>query len=293
MLVYSATLWLKSDTTTDSVLEAIAIWLRKKTGENITIASLKTKNLRRMNDNSRIQTIKYDSAFPALQAIRFTHSDREVSGRQWVTEIGFRQEQAESEIECSILLRTEEISTRVDTKIQPTVPFVVHEILKQCFPSAKTVGLNVTILNQNDEIDGLGYLIEYNERQFPFVLISPTPEGQYLVNIENLRFQLEGIAEIIQIPIGADTFYIGRVIGNQYIAWGGAINIIFPKVRHYEKTFVPTKRITHDEIRNITAQGLEPERELLSIITHRTNLPNSWRHITAVRLKLKTPFGRA
>lgn len=280
MLVYSTTLWLKNDVNIDTILEIIAKWLSRKTHENITTISLKANNIRRMNDNSRIQTIRSDSAFPTLHAIRFTHSDREVSGRQWVAEIGIRQLDIISEIECSILLRTDEVSPRVDAKIQPTLPYVVHDFIKYCSPSSKTVGLKTTILNHEDEIEGLDYLIKYNERQFPFVLISPTPDNQYLVNVENLRFHLEGIAEIYQIPIGADTFFIGRIIGNQYVAWDGAINIIFPQVQRQGKTFAPTKRLTQEELRDIITQGIEPEREILSIITHRTNLPNSWRHIS-------------
>jgi regulator of replication initiation timing len=197
-----------------------------------------------------------------------------------VTEIGLRQERADSEIECSVLLRTEEISTRVEAKIQPTVPFVVHEIIEQCSPQPGTVGTFVIVLDNDSEVEGFGYAIGYGERRHPYVLVSPTQDGTYLVDIEKLRFVLEGLADVVQIPIGADTFLIERLLGKQYAAWRGAVNIIFPEVQIFGRSFAPTKRLLPDTIDDIVEDGSSPETEILSIITHRTNLPNSWRHIS-------------
>jgi hypothetical protein len=195
-------------------------------------------------------------------------------------ETGVRHERADSEIECSVLLRTDEISTRVETKIQPTVPFIVHEIIKHCSPSAGTPGRSVILLDNESEVEAFGYEIGYSERRHPYVLVSPTPDNEYLVDVEKLRFLLEGLAGVIQIPIGADTFLIERMLGKQYAAWRGAANLIFPQVQAFGRRFAPTKRLLPDEIENIIDEGASPEIEILSIITHRTNLPNSWRHIS-------------
>lgn len=279
MLVYSTTLWLNKTSSIDSVLDVASRWLSRKAHEEVSAASLKSTWQRRLREGN-IQVISSDSSFPILQSIRYSHGDREVSGRQWITEIGLRQERSDSEIECSILLRTDEISTRVETKIQPTAPFVVHEIIKHCSPSTGTAGLSIIGLDSESEVEAFGYAIGYSKRRHPYVLVSPTPDNKYLVDIEKLRFLLEGLADVIQIPIGADTFLIEQMLGKQYAAWRGAVNLIFPEVQGFGRRFAPTKRLLPDDIENIIDESASPETEILSIITHRTNLPNSWRHIS-------------
>lgn len=279
MLVYSTTLWLGNSSGFDSVITAISQWLTQKAGEGVTPAILKSTWQRRMRNGS-IQVISSDASYPLLQSVKFTHGDKEVSGRQWVTEIGVRQEREDSEIECSVLLRTDEISTRVESKIQPTVPFVVHKLINQCSPSAETVGLSINTLGSENEVEAFGYAIEHGERRYPYVLVSPTPDGRYLVDFNKLRFLLEGLANVVQIPIGADTYLIERMLGKQYAAWRGAINLIFPKLYVYGKHFAPTKRLMPDELDEMISACASPETEILSAITHRTNLPHSRNHIS-------------
>lgn len=279
MLVYSTTLWLQNSSSVDSVLDVVSRWLTRKAGEGVTAALLKSTWQKRMREGN-LQVISSDESFPILQSVRFTHGDREVSGRQWVTEIGIRQERNDSEIECSVLLRTDEISTRVEAKIQPTAPFVIHEIIKHCSPSAGTIGLSIKTLDNESEVEAFGYAIGYSQRRHPYVLVSPTTDDRYLVDVERLRFLLEGLADVVQIPIGADTFLIQRMLGKQYAAWRGAINLIFPEVYVHGKHFAPTKRLMPDELDEMISEGISPETDILSTITHRTNLPNSWIHIS-------------
>jgi hypothetical protein len=143
MLVYSGTVWLECNL--DNVLESVASWLTHK---NITISAdfLKSNNQKKSSEGLRVVVFRSNSNSPFLECIRLTHGDKEVSGRQWITEIGIRQESPNSEIECSILLKTEEISTRVEGKIRPTVPLVIHELLKNCSPTAKTVHLATQLM---------------------------------------------------------------------------------------------------------------------------------------------------
>jgi hypothetical protein len=179
-----------------------------------------------------------------------------------------------------VLLKTEEISTRVDAKIQPTVPSVVHEIMQQCVPSPRTAGLSIATLDNDTEAEAFGYAIDYPRRTHPFIIISPTQTGEYLVNIDKLQYFIEGIAEIIQIPTSADAFRIGKLIGDQYTVWGGAVNIVFPVAHLHGESFIPTKRLMPDDLQRLADGGIETEREILSLIVHWVNLPNSWRHIS-------------
>ena len=53
----------------------------------------------------------------------------------------------------------------------------------------------------------------------------------------------------------------------------------------HESRFCPTKRLIPETISNIDPSDNNREREILSIITHRVNLPNSWRHISLEKVK--------
>jgi len=280
MLVYSGTVWLSKEAEIDCGLRVVAEWLSRKTHSSIPLEFLRASNFKKTSDGMQIVVSRTHSENPFLECVRLTHGDKEVRGRQWITEIGIKREHSTSEIECSILLKTEEISTRVEGKIQPTVPFVVHELLKHCPLSPNTIGLSTASLDNWSDTEAFGYLINQPDRHHPLVFVSPSPSGEYLINVEQLRFFLEGIAEIVLIPVGANTFKMGEMLGSQYIVWGGGINIIFPEVHLYGSRFCPTKRLTPDAINAIENENDNREREILSIVTHRVNLPNSWRHIS-------------
>jgi len=117
------------------------------------------------------------------------------------------------------------------------------------------------------------------------VLVSAQANGLPKANLERLRNQLIGLAQVVAIPENADTFEIEAKIGRRYSAFGGAINIIFP----YQKTdsggFCATTRLLLGQLENIEASGTRIEAEVLSIVSHRTNVPNSWKHISSELVK--------
>ena len=172
MLVYSNTLWLDESSGVESVLGSIAHWLGLKTRETINPSRIKENSERGMKDGSRIESWAASSAFPLLHAVRYTHRDSKVSGRQWVTEIGVRLEDAQSPIQCSVLLRTNEISARVSAKVEVTRPRVVEYIIRESSISKATPGLTVNALR---EINGgaLRDLIHDEKRMHAIVVVSP------------------------------------------------------------------------------------------------------------------------
>lgn len=282
MLVYSGTIWLSKEVEVDSILKVTADWLSRKTHLDVSINSLKASGQKRTPDGMQISVSCAQSTAPFLECIRLTHPDIDVRGRQWTVEIGIRRESINSEIECSILSKTDEISPKVEGKIQPTVPFLVHNLIKQCSPSPKTFGLSIKTLDNYSETEAFGYSISDQNRNYPFILVSPTLTGEYLVDIGTLRFFLEGLAEVVVIPVGADTFRMQDVLGSQYIAYGGAVNIIFPEINLHGNRYAPTKRLNPDFITSLPQNEDKNirEREIFLTIIHRTNLPNSWRHIS-------------
>jgi hypothetical protein len=280
MIIYSTTLWFKNDEDLEKIFGVAASWLSRKSHEKVQPAFLKASNQRIVSGGNRINTLVAGTDFPKLWSVRYTERDKEVPGRQWITEIGINQETSGSEIECSVLLRTDEISTRVDVRTYPTVPYFIHDLVKKCSLSPHNCRASITMLDNESETVAFSYAIDFPERQHPLILISPTNEGIYLVDISRLRFLVEGLAEIVQIPVGVDTYRIAELLGDQYAAWRGAVNLIFPEVHSGNRKFVPTKKLLPDEIQEMIHNGFKPAEEILSMITHRTNLLHSRHHIS-------------
>jgi hypothetical protein len=116
-----------------------------------------------------------------------------VAGRKWITEVGLRQEAAGKPVECSLLLKTDEVSARVTAPIQVTRPKLVEQLIKACKPAAETPGLAIKILDENSAKAFL-HEVEREARGYPLVLISCSREGAYPVEPERLRSVLTGLA---------------------------------------------------------------------------------------------------
>jgi hypothetical protein len=216
---------------------------------------------------------------PFLFCAQFSHSDDKVSGRRWVTEIGLRQERSGEPVECTFLLKTDEVSARVIAPIQVTRPRLVADLVEECSPSAKTPGVKIKIL---DEISATAFLVEveHEERTCPLVVVSPSRNGSYMVTPARLRSLLVGIADVVDVPMGADTYTIEEKVGRRYSAWAGAINVIFSPRRGAKSTYCETVLFRPIQLEDMVNDGKNIESELLAAITHRTNLPYSWRHIS-------------
>lgn len=217
--------------------------------------------------------------YPYLFCAQLSHRDEKVSGRKWITEVGLRQESSSSPVECSLLLKTDEVSAKVTAPIQVTRPRLVEQLINTCIPSGQTPGLYVKELNEESAPAFLRE-IERDERDYPIVLISPTRDGEYTVAPERLRSILVGLADVVDVPSYANTFIIADIIGRRYVVFGGAVRIIFPARRGDRGWFCENVLLSPDTIADIIGGGNTLESEVLSVVTHRTNLPSSWRHIS-------------
>jgi hypothetical protein len=279
MLVYSAVLSFDAARGLDPLLEVVARWLNRKTREVVPPAGLHGSGERRFRDGSRIETWHTPSGDPALHAMRYTHADKDVSGRQWVTEIGLRYLKQGREIECTVLVSTNDISTRVTAAVQASRPLFVADLLTACAPTPRTCGLRLIRLDATSASD-FRYLLFDADRHYPLIVVSPTATGDYLVDLERLRALVAGVAEVVQIPAGTDTFAVGYAVGREYAAWLGGANVVFPPWRGRPEAPLPTRRFLPVELEALRSSEAGPETEIFSVITHRTNLPNSWRHVS-------------
>lgn len=228
---------------------------------------------------------KTDAEYPQKTCLHYSEKDRDISGRLWVTEIGICKNEPDSEIECTFLVETKEISINVPLPEQMTRPWVIREILKRCKPSKSTFGLNIIDLDDVNLVKAFDYEINRPDRKYPIILVSPTVNESYLVDFFELHSQTIGSAQIVRIPIGADTFEIADILGKYNSAYNGAINLLFPVIKKGDMKYVPTRLLLPEAIEEIRTGGKSIEREILGLLAHRMNLPNYWRHISPESVK--------
>jgi hypothetical protein len=285
MLVYSSYLTLEPKGGAQEIVERIAGWLGKRCRSFVDPKRL-AEGIRDLQAaggyhiHSRV-TVDEDRnpTHPFLFCAQLSHADDQVSGRRWVTEIGLRQDALGAPIDCTFLLKTDEVSARVTTPIQVTRPLLVLELSEACNPSSSTPGLRVKRL---DEESAAAFLIEVEreERRSPIVVVSPARDGTYPVTPERLRSLLVGVADVVEVGRGADTYKIEDILGRRYSAWGGAINILFQARPGKNGTFCESVLYRPSDLSELMEDGRNIESEVLAAVTHRTNLPYSWRHIS-------------
>ncbi|MFC5394544.1 hypothetical protein [Bosea vestrisii] len=285
MLVYSNSFALNPPGGVNDVIVQISTWVggaRKSYVDPFRLAA-GIRDLR-FDDGAALSSLATlnehgDPVFPYHFSARLTHGQPGVPGRRWVTEIGIRQIAPEQEIQCSVLLKTDEISARVVDPIQVTRPRIVEFLLSRCHPVSATPGLSVVKLTEGNAA-AFGQEIEVESRRHPIVQISCDREGRMPIAADRLQSVLIGLAQVVEVPPGANTYRIEEIIGRKYSCFGGAINIIFGYRKSESGGFCKTVLMRPDRLEELTEAGVAIQSEILAIITHHTNLPNSWRHIS-------------
>lgn len=284
MLVYSSRFYLVPKDGAQQIVDCVARWIGKRTGGYIEGSQLVDGLRQRLRDGSMVVSRathdpKDEPAYPLLFCGQLSHNDNEVTGRRWFTEVGLRQLNQHGPVECTILLRTEEISARVTAPIQVTRPRLVQTLMESCEPSVDTPGLRIKRL---DESSAAAFLVEVEReaRQYPIVVVSANRDGIYAVQPERLRTLLVGIAEVVEVPAGVDTFKIEEVLSSRYSAWGGAINVLFQARSSDRGVYCDRTLYRPADLADLTADGKNLDSEILATVTHRTNLPYSWKHIS-------------
>ncbi|WP_243041158.1 hypothetical protein [Dyella sedimenti] len=286
MLVYCSKLVLSAKNGSESIVQQVARWMGSLGGSFVDPIRLES-GIRELvlakgqRVQARTNQIGESSpkAYPYLFCTKFSHADQTVSGRRWVTEIGIRQDGEDEDIECSFLLKTDEISARVTAPIQVTRPRLVDELAKNCSPTPATAGTRIKTL---DVASAHAYLaaVEREDRSAPLVVTSCTIKGEYMISPDRLKSLLIGLADVVDIPNGTDTFTLEDIVGRRYSAWGGAINIIFPPRPGASGGTCESVLFRPAQLADMLESGTNIESEVLAAITHRTNLPMSWRHIS-------------
>lgn len=289
MLVYATRLWFDSTVDLKEPLAVVARWLSRKVGKQLSSTPFLQGVDRGFDGAQHVRSIAAVDELPRVLSISYSHPDDKVMGRLWVTEIGFRQLAEGAPTECSILLTTNEISTRVAGEVQVSRPGLVTELVRRCRLSSETRGVSIHTLD-DEAVDAFRHVVADARRIHSLVVLSPDARAAYLADPQQLSSMLLGLADIVVIPPGSDTFWLARAIGQEYVPYNGAAKLIYPPVRRLNGGVVPTRTLTRADADQLAAKGRKAQEELFSLVVHRSNLPLSWSHISPavvreVRLK--------
>lgn len=285
MLVYAVALNLTSEGGLEQPLDVVAQWLSRKVRQPVTARELLSTGSRRFGDplSSRCETLLLSSAEKTLFSLTLTHADSAVRGRQWITELGLTSLPSRRDIEVSVHVATSEISTLVATPVVLRPPRLVHELAEACPPTTEVPGVRLRRLTEEFASDIYLYEVLDPQRAIPLVMVSPAADGSYTADPVTLQRLLVGLAEVFVIPPDADTWAIARKFTSVPAPYGGAISIVMPRWRTAKVDRTPSVLLTQTELRESLAGA--PEFEVVARVAHRMNLPMSWRHLSASRVR--------
>lgn len=286
MLVYANSFNLNPEGGRNAVIERVATWVGQTRNSFVDPARL-AGGIRELKfvDGAVLSsraTVDVDGnpQYPFYFCAKLTHGQEGVSGRRWITEIGLKQDAQDAPVQCSVLLETSEVSAKVVAPIHVTRPRIVQSLIENCKPVGDTPSLSLIPLTETNAA-GFTYGIEHRSRRYPIVLISANRDGVFPILPERMRSLAVGLAQVVEIPPFADTFKIQAILGRRYIAFGGAINIIFPPRSSGDSLFCKTVLLRPDQLEELASAGTTAEAEVMATITHYTNLPHSWRHTSS------------
>lgn len=264
-----------------SVVRSVCGWLNRVSKIRISpdeLLSRRDWNLER----AYVRTYTADRMDPKIYSIMYTHPDKDVSGRQWITEIGIRREGANTFV--SILLEISDVSTLVDAKPIATRPSLVSYLKRNCVFDFDVVGQRVDyIKSQYGDFQYLMHEISRDDRTYPLVFISEGVNG-FPVIPEKLQEQLIGLAQVVATSGKMDSWEMERLLGRNYSSWGGAINIIYPM---NQSGYIGTKLFLPKQIDEIKVSNIPVNNHILSVITHSFNGYNKKLHLSPANVRAK------
>lgn len=282
MLVYANHLSFSGPSAESAALKAVGAWVKQQLGLSKGLHPDQLTNDGgehtgyRGDSRSWLKIYAADQETPKLYAWVLKVQDNTVRGRQWVVELGLKTNHDHAELSC--VTRTEDQSTLIDEPVSASQPRVIPYLVKNIGETADTkfngsvAGLSLKTVGEDPaSYRGLLAEIERQERDYPIVLVSPTTEGDYLLDIDWLQKALFGLAQVVQVATDFDSFQMEEVLGRQWSAWNGAVNVIHTPARsgYVRGRFFLT--------REIESWGDTPNQRIshiLSWVTANTNIPN-------------------
>ena len=282
MLVYANHLRIHGADAETAAFKAVGGWLKEQLGFGLHPDQLRQDgeyNGHRGEHPSRLRIRGCYDGEPALCAWVLKHADEDVNGRQWTVEVGVKKTAGTLEVSC--VVKTDERSTLVSSPVSASQPRVVQYIANNVL-SAKDAdfvdavpGEFVRSVGQDrDSYRAFRAEIERRDREGAIVLVSATRDGEYLVNPDRLQKTVVGLAHVVQVLPGSNSYDMVEILGQPWSAWNGVVNVLaIPS-----PVGVRSRYFLHDAIR---AWGEEPQRisQILAWVTASTNIPRLRMHV--------------
>lgn len=230
--VYTNTLWLEPEEGMSRVVDELGAWITWKTSELLTGEMiLSGKESYTFKDESELlvelgQFEGVESSIPMLLKASYVHDDFKVEGRQWITEVTIKRELNDFIVQLVVNLFV--VDTNHDARPpSPSRPRLMVNITESCRPIGSTPGLYIKPLST---ALGEKFLSEIHNhtRQAPIVLVSSHVAADSAVNVERMREQLLGLANLYQVTEDTDGWELANILGKEYSCYGDAIRIIWP-----------------------------------------------------------------
>ncbi len=282
MLVYANHLCIQGADAESAVFKATGGWLKEQLGFGLRPDQLKQDGEYNGNRGEHRSLLRIHGCYdgePALCAWVLKHADEDVQGRQWIVEVGVKKSAGTLEVSC--VVKSDERSTLVSSTVNASQPRVIQYIANNVlsakdadFANAVPGDILRTVGQDRDSYRAFLAEIEQRDRDGAIVLVSATREGEYLVNPTKLQRTLVGLAHVVQVLPGSNSYEMAEILGQPWSAWDGAVNVLgVPSA-----SGVRSRYFLRDEIR---AWGEEPQRIslVLAWVTASTNIPRLQRHV--------------
>ncbi len=285
MLVYANHLIFQGAGAGEAIFKAIGGWLKEQLGFGLHPDQLRRDgefNGHRGDMRSWLRVHATNEEEPELYAWVLKNPDETVRGRQWITELGLKSYGGVLELSC--IVKTEEHSTLISTPVMASRPRVIGYVINNVRQAddaefaAPVSGVNVKTVGQDiDSYHSLLAEIERRDRDSPIVLVSPSRDGEYLLNVIDLQEKLVGLGQVVQVVREFNSYEMAEVIGQQRSAWNGAANILYPPM---QTGFVRSRLFLSDEIVGWGDTQHAKISQILAWVTNNTNVLRLRKRIT-------------
>lgn len=285
MIIYASSLVVHANDVRGPLHREITNWLSAKVRQTLEPASLVDGYHGEFPPNSLVEVAaaEANSDYPGgLIGYRLQHGDAATSGRTWTTDIGVMSTGQNARV--SLVLSTHEDSRLVSPVLETTRPRIVTMIADSCRINSSTVGgspMNLTL----EDADAFDYRLRDPERDFPIVVVSCDRGGRYIVDATRLASLLLGIAEVVAIPPGIDTFRLEDLLTPSYSAYGGAVCMIWPRSRFGDRDLIPSQKLMTERLVTMLGKPGSVESEILAMVCHRTNPKHDRDAVTVVDVR--------
>lgn len=286
MLVYANRLSFEGAGADEAVFKAVGGWLKEQLGYGLRPDQLKEDGDFegcRDKDKARswLRVCATNEEDPQLYSWVLKNNDAKVYGRQWITELGLKIVHGDVDLTC--LVKVDDQSTLVADPVSASRPRVILYAVSN-MQKAGGVGFSPLLpgvvlkaVGQDaDSYRGLLAEIERRDRNFPIVLVSPTVEGNYLIDPDGMQQDLVGLAQVVKVVPTFNSYEMAEILGERWSAWSGAVNILNMPSR---SGVVRWRFFLADEIEKWGEWQSARVSRVLAWVTSNTNVPRLREHI--------------